>query len=127
MPLFELRTFSKIFFLISLNLSSDVFRENLKYIAISLASLSSKNLTFSNICVITEGMDLKLRVCVYYPESNPYYQRRQFLMLFFFLRFMSPFSSYTFYPLSSTPQPSVGTHMWCSCLNSNMTRGIHLR
>ena len=34
-------------------------------------------------------------------------------MLFFF-RIMSLFS--TFYPLSCTPQPSVGTCMWCSCL-----------
>ena len=34
---------------------------------------------------------------------------------FFFLKNYAPFSTKTFYPLSSTPQPSVGTCMWCSC------------
>ena len=39
-----------------------------------------KTSTFCNISVITVDIDLKLRVCVYYPKSNPYYQGRRFKM-----------------------------------------------
>ena len=33
----------------------------------------------------------------------------------FFFSELCPVLTYTFYPLSSTPQPSVGTRMRCSC------------
>ena len=52
--------------------------------------------TFFNIPVITEDIYLKLGVCVHYPESNPYYQGRQFKMHFFFLQNNSPFFSLDF-------------------------------
>ena len=44
---------------------------------------------FCNISVITEDIDLKLGVSVYYPKSNPYSQGRQFKM--HFVRIMPPF------------------------------------
>ena len=43
-----------------------------------------KTVTFCNISVITEDIYLKLGVCVNCPNSNPYYQGRQFKMHFFF-------------------------------------------
>ena len=39
-------------------------------------------MTFCNISVIIEDICLKLRVCVHYPKSNPYYQGWQFKMFF---------------------------------------------
>ena len=42
-----------------------------------------QKLTIRNISVITEDIHSKLRVCVPYPKSNPYYQGRQFKMHFF--------------------------------------------
>ena len=47
-------------------------------------------LTFCNISVITEDIDLKLGVYVQYPKSNPYDQGSQFKMHFFFLE-LCPF------------------------------------
>ena len=42
-----------------------------------------QKLTFCNISLITEDTCSKVRVCVRYPQSNPYYQGRQFIMHFF--------------------------------------------
>ena len=36
------------------------------------SSASCENLTFSNISVITENVDSKLRVVVHYQKGNPY-------------------------------------------------------
>ena len=61
--------------------------EKTRDIAIALASSSSssfKTLIFCYISVITEDIYFKLRTCVHYPKSNPYYQGRQFRINFFF-------------------------------------------
>ena len=59
-------------------------------------------------------MYLKLGIFVHYPKSNPCYQGRQFKMhFFFFFQNNAPFL--TFNPVSSTPQPNVGTCLLCSC------------
>ena len=50
-----------------------------------------KTWTFCNISVFTEDIYLKLRVCVHFPKSNPYYQGRQFKMLFFYFLELYPF------------------------------------
>ena len=42
------------------------------------------SVTFCNTSVITEDVYLKLGACVLYPNSNPYYQGRQFKMHFLF-------------------------------------------
>ena len=48
------------------------------------APFSTKTLlAFCNISVITVDIDLKLRVCVHFPKSNPYYKGRQLKMYFF--------------------------------------------
>ena len=51
-----------------------------------------KKLTFCKISIITEDIYLKLRICVFYPKSDPYYQGRQFKILFFFQNY-APFST----------------------------------
>ena len=43
-----------------------------------------KTLTVCNMSVNTEDVYLQLGVCVHYPKSNPYYQKRQFKMQFSF-------------------------------------------
>ena len=73
----------------------------------------AKTLTFCEISVITEDIYFKLGISVHYPKNNPCYQGRQFKMQFGFQNYV-PFSTLTFYPLSSTQQPSVGTRMRCS-------------
>ena len=95
--------------------SLPVFRENPRY-CYSLGSsvISMQKLTFCNISLTTEDIYLKLRVCLHYPKRNPYYQGRQFKM-HFFLHNYAPFSTKTFYLLSSTPQLGVGTCVRCSC------------
>ena len=62
-----------------------LFSEKTQGFAIALASSSVlfKILTFCNIS-ITEDIYLDLGICIHYPKSNPYYQRRQFKMIFFF-------------------------------------------
>ena len=58
------------------------------------------------ISVITEYIYLKLRVCVHYPKSNPYYQERQSKM--HFLQNYAPSSTWIFFILlASTPQLSI--------------------
>ena len=66
------------------------------------------------ISVNTEDFFLNLRVSVHYSKSNAYYQGRQFKMHFFFFFQNSPFSTKTFYTLSSTPQRSICIHMRCT-------------
>ena len=52
---------------------------------------------------------------------------------FLFAELRPVFSTETFYPLSSIPQPSVGTRMQCSCLSLqlpcespfNLVRGLY--
>ena len=61
--------------------SSAVFRENPRY-CYRRRRCHAETVTFCNISVITEDICLKLGVCIYYPKSNPYYQRRQFEMFF---------------------------------------------
>ena len=75
-----------------------------------------QKLTICNISTITEYISLKIGVCVYSLKSNPYYQGRQIKKNFFFQNYV-PFSTWTFYPPSSTPQPNVGTHMRRSCFH----------
>ena len=43
-----------------------------------------QKLTFCDISIISEDICLKLGDCIYYPKSNPYYQGKQFIMLFLF-------------------------------------------
>ena len=43
----------------------------------------AKTVSFCNISVITKEIYLKLRPCVHYSKSNPYYQGRQFKMHFY--------------------------------------------
>ena len=77
-----------------------------------------KTFTFCNISVITKDIYMKLSVCIHYPKRNSCYQGRQFKMHFLFFLNLCPFPTYTFYPLSSTLQPSVGTPTQCSCLQA---------
>ena len=37
---------------------------------------------------------------------------------------LCPFFDSDFYPLSSTPQPSSGTRMWCSCYNCRSAKTV---
>ena len=72
-----------------------LFSEKTRGIAIALAlsccRRHAKTLTFCNISVINEDINLKLGLCVHYPKRNPYYQGRQIKMIFFFFRIMPLF------------------------------------
>ena len=73
--------------------SSAVFGENPRYcyslgVCVVVVVIVQKT-DICNISVITEGIYLKRGLYVHYPKSNPYYQGRQFKMLFFF-RIMPP-------------------------------------
>ena len=81
--------YSKTIIVITKNIfSSTVFQEKGRYCSslgvVAVVFVIVQNLTFCNISVITEDIYLKLWVCVHYPKSSPYYQGRQFKMLFFF-------------------------------------------
>ena len=81
-----------------------------------------KTLSFGNISVITEGIYLKLRVCVPYPKSNPYRQGRQSKMLFF--SELNPFLDLDF--LSSIKHPIAErwhSHASC-CLRFSLTHAL---
>ena len=69
-----------------------VFLEKTRSIAMELALCRhhARTVTFCNISAITEDVYLKLGACIHYPKSNPYYQGRQFKMLFFFQNY-APF------------------------------------
>ena len=103
--------------LVFLIFSFSFFGQNQRY-CYSLVGIGviimQKTLTFSNVSVITEDIYLKLAICVHYAKSNLYYQGRQFKIHFFFQNY-APFSTYTIYPLSSTPQRIVSICMRCSC------------
>ena len=78
--------------------SARLFSEKTQGFAIAFVWLVSRvgvivmqKQTFCNISVITDDIYLKLGVCVHYPKSNPYYQERQFKMLFFFFSLLCPF------------------------------------
>ena len=68
----------------------------------------AKTLTFCNISEITKDTYLKLGICVHYPN-------KQYMLSRETVQNYNPFLTLTFYHLSSTPQPSFGTCMWCSC------------
>ena len=77
---------------------------------------------FCNISVITEDIYLKLGSnCSLSKEqsilSRETIQNSFFYWFFFFFQKYAPFPIFTFYPLSRTPQPSVGTHMQCFYLS----------
>ena len=87
--------------------SSAVFGENLRYcyslgiIVVHCRRRRAKTVAFCNISVFSEDIYLKLRICVHYPKSNPYYQGRQFN---FFLQNYAPFSTYNL--LSTIKHPT---------------------
>ena len=91
---YSVRSFKSLF-------SSTVFGEIPRYsyslgVGVVRHRRRAKSVTFCNIYVITEDIYLKLGMCVHYSKSNPYYQRRQYKMLFFFFSELCPFSNKTF-------------------------------
>ena len=65
------------------------------------------------ISVITDDIYLKLGVCSLPKEQSVL--SRETIQNAFIFRNMALFSTLTFCPVSSTPQPSVGTRMRYSC------------
>ena len=61
---------------------------------------------FCNISVITKYIDLKFEVFVHYPKSNPYYQGRQFKMLFFRIMNLFRFRR-QYFPSHFSQQPCI--------------------
>ena len=94
----SLRRFCRNFFVFA------VFRQNLRF---CYSWCRVKTLTFCNISVISEDIYLKLKLCVHYPKSNPYYQGKQFI---FFLRTMPLFPLIILYQAvhSQTLAPECG-------------------
>ena len=103
-------------------LNSEFFcLEKTQGIAVALVAglpLSSayKILTFYYISVIIEDIYLKLGMCSLSKGHS--ILSRDTIQNAFSPKNYAPLSTYTFYPLSSTPQLSIGTYMGCSCVIS---------